>query len=177
MNSAALRLAMRVYRALLIAYPEPFRSECGAEMRRTFEEMQEADADRGVCRLARLFARTVADLLSSASRERSETMVRSGWVLPVGVVVGLGVAWIDSRPRWDDTGITAGILFLACAALGAADPRGAWKCALAVGIWIPLYNILTSGNYGAIPALLIALIGAYAGAGLRFLGFPPPSEG
>ena len=40
---------------------------------------------------------------------------------------------VDSRPGWDDTGITAGLILLACAGLGMAMPERAWLWALLGG--------------------------------------------
>ena len=42
------------------------------------------------------------------------------------LVVGLAIAWNDSRPTWDDTGITAGLLVMAAALFGVVDPRRWW---------------------------------------------------
>jgi hypothetical protein len=30
----------------------------------------------------------------------------------IGVIVGLGIGYVDSRPTWDDAGITAGVVFV-----------------------------------------------------------------
>jgi hypothetical protein len=85
------------------------------------------------------------------------------------VALGLGglITYVDSRPTWDDTGITAAAVFLSCFALGALGPRRPWLWALAVGLWIPLLGILRAHNFGALLALGIAFAGAYAGMGLR----------
>ena len=88
-------------------------------------------------------------------------------VMLCGVAVGLVVAFVDSRPTWDDTGVTAGALLLVTLLLGALAPQRPWAIALAVGIWIPLFGILARGNYGSILALAFAFAGAYAGALLR----------
>ena len=84
-------------------------------------------------------------------------------MLVVALILGALITWVDSRPSWDDTGITAGVLLLVCAGFGAIHPRLAWLWALAVGAWIPLAGIVTAHNYGALLALGIALIGAYLG--------------
>ena len=73
------------------------------------------------------------------------------------------ITWFDSRPGWDDTGITAVVVLGVTALLGFAMPERAWLWALAVGAWIPLWGIVTTQNYGAILALVIAFVGAYAG--------------
>ncbi|HEX9027598.1 MAG TPA: hypothetical protein VF823_00400 [Anaerolineales bacterium] len=86
-----------------------------------------------------------------------------------GAAAGAGIALVDSRPTWDDTGITVLALLAVSGLLGAISPRRAWLWALAVGIWIPLLAILRGGSYGMLVVLLFPLIGAYAGAGLRWL--------
>lgn len=87
------------------------------------------------------------------------------------VAVGFGIAWIDSRPTWDDAGVTAFAIFLTTMIFGGMRPQHAWLSALAVGMWIPLLGVIRSGNYGSVLALVFAFAGAYAGALARkFLG-------
>lgn len=89
-------------------------------------------------------------------------------VLLVGAVAaGLSIAWIDSRPGWDDTSVTAGAVFLVCAALGWMNPKYAWLWALTVGIWIPAAGIVRQGNYGSLLALAFAFAGSFLGAVAR----------
>jgi hypothetical protein len=88
-------------------------------------------------------------------------------------LLGLLLAWVDSRPTWDDTGVLVGMIVLATAVLGAIDPRRPWLWALGVGGWIPLHNLLATGNSASLLALAVALAGAYLGAGLRKLAVQP----
>jgi hypothetical protein len=84
--------------------------------------------------------------------------------------LGLGIALVDASPGWDDTGISAAALFVACFLLGAVRPRHPWLWAVAVGLWIPLLTFARrpeSPNYAALLALAFALAGAYAGAATR----------
>jgi hypothetical protein len=90
-------------------------------------------------------------------------------LLVIAVAAGLGLAWVDSRPNWDDTSILAGAILLACGLMALMGFERPWLLALAVGAWIPLHGILVSRNYGSILALIIAFIGAYGGWGLRLL--------
>jgi hypothetical protein len=90
-------------------------------------------------------------------------------LLVAAIALGLLIAFIDSSPGWDDTGISAGMIFLASALFGAISPERAWLWALAVGSWIPFLSILHQHNYGAFLALAFAFPGAYAGALLRKL--------
>jgi hypothetical protein len=80
--------------------------------------------------------------------------------LAIGVLVG----WVDSRPTWDDTGITVSILLLMSIGFGAAQPRFAWLMALALGIWVPIFGILLTHNSGSLIALAITFFGAFLGA-------------
>ena len=91
----------------------------------------------------------------------------------VAVVLGMLIAYVDARPTWDDTGVTAAAVFVVCGVLGAMSPSRPWVWALAVGSWIPLVGILTSQNYAAILALVVAFVGAYGGMLARHLASPP----
>lgn len=82
----------------------------------------------------------------------------------LAIVVGLIIGWVDSRPTWDDTGLTAAAVFLAAAFFAALTPRRPWLWGLAVGAWIPLFGIIGSHHVGSLLALAIALGGAFAGA-------------
>jgi len=88
-------------------------------------------------------------------------------VLIVGASVGLLIALIDSRPGWDDTGVTAGAIALSACLLALASTSPPWMIALAVGLWVPAYALATTGNWGALLALVFAVGGAYLGAAFR----------
>jgi hypothetical protein len=94
-------------------------------------------------------------------------------LLFAAIAMGLLIARIDSRPTWDDSGITAGMVFLAAAIFGAIRPSWAPVWAVAVGAWVPLFGIVSSQNYGSLLALAPALAGAYAGALARRALAPP----
>ncbi len=82
----------------------------------------------------------------------------------VALIAGLLIGWLDSRPTWDDTGITVGLIVITCILLGLARPQQAWVWALLVGGWVPVLNIVLHHNYGSVLALAFAFVGAYAGA-------------
>ncbi len=94
---------------------------------------------------------------------------RSAAVAAVGLVLtlaaGLAIAWMDTRPNWDDTGITAGALLLTAglAALAGVLP---WVAAiliagpLIVAEWRQL-------NVGMLLVLAMSFAGAIAGAVIR----------
>ncbi|MFY9744863.1 MAG: permease prefix domain 1-containing protein [Acidobacteriaceae bacterium] len=100
------------------------------------------------------------------------------WVLLIAAIgLGLAIAWVDSRPHWDDSGITAGALLLSAGVLGLIGPRRPWLWALAIGMWIPLYLIagqvashtITVGSASYLVILAFPMAGAYAGMGVRRL--------
>ena len=90
------------------------------------------------------------------------------WLLLV--LAGVGIAYVDSRPTWDDAGVTAFSMMLAGAALGFAARRRPWLLALAIGVWIPLHALLQHPSLGSLPMLLVVgfpLAGTYAGVAAR----------
>lgn len=92
------------------------------------------------------------------------------WVrLTAALLMGWLITWVDSQPNWDDTGITVGVIFVATAALGLGLPEKAWLWALAVGGWIPLWGLIVTHNLGAVLALIVAFVGAFAGAAARLI--------
>ena len=92
-------------------------------------------------------------------------------VIVTALATGALAAYVDTRPAWDDAGIMAGALFVAATALSFLRPRMAILIAIAIGGWIPLVEI--SRNSGSILALGVALIGALAGAALRWITARP----
>jgi hypothetical protein len=86
------------------------------------------------------------------------------------LMLGLVIAYIDSRPHWDDAGITAGLMFLSSAIFSTLAPRHPWVWALAIGSWLPLLTIVRSHSAGSALmsiVLLFPLAGAYAGLAVR----------
>jgi hypothetical protein len=91
--------------------------------------------------------------------------MKKSFILSVvlGLILGLTIAWIDSRPNWDDTGISVLLLLAAAMLCGFLASRKPWMIALVVSIWIPLTSICITHNYGGFMALVPGFIGAYAG--------------
>jgi hypothetical protein len=85
----------------------------------------------------------------------------------VAIIIGHIFAYIDSRPNWDDAGVLAISVAIVSAILAYLSPRRPWIWALAVGVWIPLHNLIHNGNFGSILALAFAAVGAYLGAWFR----------
>jgi hypothetical protein len=82
---------------------------------------------------------------------------------------GLALAWMDSRPNWDDTGITVFLVLLAAILFGFLTFKKPWLIALAVSMWIPLLEIMWTHNYGALLAFIPGFAGAYAGYTIKYL--------
>lgn len=108
---------------------------------------------------------SIRTISSMFERERISLMQKI--LLVVAVFSGLFITYVDSRPTWDDTGITAGAILLVCGLIALFGYQRPWLLALAVGAWIPLYGIIYSHNFGTIIALIIAFIGAYGGWAFR----------
>lgn len=85
----------------------------------------------------------------------------------LAMVFGIAIAWIDSRQNWDDTGISVFLLFGAALLCGFMVSQKPWLIALACSIWIPLFSILSTHNYGSLLALIPGFIGAYGGYFVR----------
>ena len=84
------------------------------------------------------------------------------WTL-LAAGLGAAIAYVDSRPNWDDTGITALVILLTWGVFGLFSPSGWWLWAIAVGCWIPLLAIARTQNFASAQALLVALIGGLLG--------------
>ena len=90
-------------------------------------------------------------------------MMRDRLLTGVAVVAGLAIAYVDSRPGWDDTGITAGLLILAAGTAAVVSGRRPWLWAILVGAWTPLIEIATGGSPASLAALIFATAGALVG--------------
>jgi hypothetical protein len=88
-------------------------------------------------------------------------------ILLGSLFAGFLIAWIDARPGWDDTGITAGLIVLVSALFGYINPTRPWIWALTVSSWIPLHAILLKGDFKMLLVTLFGFAGAYLGAAVR----------
>lgn len=88
------------------------------------------------------------------------------WIALAGLalIVGLAIGWNDSRPTWDDTGITVGLLVVAGAIFGIVDPRRWWLWALLVGVGTPLFEFGGEVGSASIAAFVFSGVGAAGGA-------------
>lgn len=101
-------------------------------------------------------------------KERNPLMQKI--LLVSAVLMGLFIAYFDSRPTWDDTGVTVGTILLSSGLLTLLGYRRPWLIALAIGVWMPVYEIYMSHNF-SLPnltlfplfVLFLSSAGAYGG--------------
>jgi len=101
-------------------------------------------------------------------------MARSTQELLAGVsalVLGSMIAWVDTRPNWDDSGVTAGALLLSAAIATALGLRW-WASALLVAFPIVLLEHRSAG-WGVLLILAFAIAGSALGAVFRSMSGSP----
>jgi hypothetical protein len=81
------------------------------------------------------------------------------------LVLGSMIAWVDSRPNWDDTGVTAGALLLSAAVAPALGLRW-WVSALLVAFPIVLLEHRSAG-WAILLILAFTITGSALGAAFR----------
>ena len=81
----------------------------------------------------------------------------------LAVIGGLAIANIDSRPGYDDTGVTAVLLISVAAIAAAIGGTRPWLWAVLVGAWTPIFEISSGGSTGSLLALAFAGAGAAVG--------------
>jgi hypothetical protein len=86
--------------------------------------------------------------------------------------IGLAIGYVDSRPTWDDTGITVSLILLVSAIASWLSGRRPWLWALLVGAWVPLFEIWGNGGVASLIALGVAAVGAVLGYLLRRVAQP-----
>jgi hypothetical protein len=77
----------------------------------------------------------------------------------------IAIAWVDTRPTWDDTGVTAGVLLMVSAVGGLSRLRP-WLAA-AIAVSPLLVAELRGSDLELLFAPVMALVGAYGGPRLR----------
>jgi hypothetical protein len=88
-------------------------------------------------------------------------------LLTTVVAAGFLIGWIDTRPSWDDSGITVAAILAASFIPGILHPSRAWLWALIVGCEVAGFNLIPNGHAGGLMAVPVSFIGAYCGALLR----------
>jgi hypothetical protein len=94
---------------------------------------------------------------------------------PLGLLaaaVGLTIGLVDSRPSWDDTGITMALLLLTSAMAAGVSGRRPWLWALLVGVWVPIFEIAGPAGLASLAALAVAAAGAFGGNALGRVSQP-----
>jgi hypothetical protein len=79
------------------------------------------------------------------------------------LAAGLGIGYVDSRPSWDDTGVTVVLLVAAAAVAAVIAGDRPWVWALLVGAPVPIIEVPASGSLAPLAALACAAIGAGLG--------------
>lgn len=89
--------------------------------------------------------------------------LRDGLLMVIAAAIGLAIGYADSRPTWDDTGITVALLLLSSAIAAGLSGRRPWIWALLVGLGVPLFELRGAGGAVSLVALLITTAGSLAG--------------
>lgn len=84
-------------------------------------------------------------------------------LLILSIIAGSAIGWIDSRPNWDDTGVTVGLIIISTAIMGGIMPEHAWLWGLVTGGIVSAMDIMLAANYGSLLAVAFAISGAYLG--------------
>lgn len=95
------------------------------------------------------------------------TYARAVLAATFALALGAGVAWLDTRPKWDDTGVTAGCLLFAAGVVAVVGVRW-WQAALLVACPLVLVEYRSAG-LGIVVALAFTTAGAAVGSGLAEL--------
>jgi hypothetical protein len=83
--------------------------------------------------------------------------------LAIALVAGIAIGYIDSRPGWDDTGVTAVSLLLVAGVAAFVAGRAPWLVAIAAGIWVGAFEMSFIASGGPVAALALSGIGAAIG--------------
>lgn len=160
-------LSGRLYRRLLVAYPDRFRREYGREMAQIFDDLcREAAQRRGRLGLALIWGHTLQDLASSAVQEHLEEMTAIVSRTQTAVsIVGSGFLLISSLFA------TINILRYEIGIPVPWDPFDPlYRAARAASLHILLDGIILFGPVIALGAFALPLLEFRAGAERSGLG-------
>lgn len=170
-----------LFRVSLLLYPRAFRVAYGREMRQAFEDgLREAALRNGRLAALGIALRYLSDVPFSSVREHWSAADRTAAALwLIAVPLGLFVGYVDSR----NNEVQAAVLLIGVFSFlfGLVVPRRAWRWALAVGGSIPAYYLggqilgvhlppMEPNDWASLIALVPALLGAYAGSFVRWMG-------
>ncbi len=88
-------------------------------------------------------------------------------LLIIAALTGIFIAYVDSRPTWDDAAITALALLLSGAIIGMFVRKRPWLYGIVIGISLPVVGLLTKHDFWMLAVLVIPLAGVYAGRASR----------
>ena len=110
----------------------------------------------------------------NAAVERLSRLIarRDGVLLVAAPAIGLLIGYVDSRPTWNDAGITVSLVLLASALAAGVSGRRPWLWALLIGGWVPLLELRGATGPASLVALVVAGMGACAGYALVRAGAP-----
>jgi hypothetical protein len=92
-------------------------------------------------------------------RGDAPSVARGVAVAALVLCAGLAVAWVDTRPGWDDTGITVSLLALVAGGGTLVGVRP-WLAAILSAAPVVLAEVRS--GWGVLLAVPVALVGAYA---------------
>jgi hypothetical protein len=93
--------------------------------------------------------------------------LRSFLLLAGAIVAGLFIAWVDTGPRWDDTAVTLGAVFLVSTFLGAMADSRPWFFGLVFGVTMAMIELGSGSAAGSGATLLLALVSSLLGGFVR----------
>lgn len=85
-------------------------------------------------------------------------------LLVAALLLGITIACMEVHGSGGGTGFTTGLIFVSTLIFGFLSPKFPLLWAFAVGGWIPLVGLLIVHNPNSVLALIVAMIGACAGA-------------
>jgi hypothetical protein len=103
---------------------------------------------------------------ADATARPRRSFPRGFWIFALALCAGATIAWVDTWPGWDDTGITVGAIFATAAACSLARVSPWWIALLVAG---PVVIAEIANQPANLVALAIAMAGAWAGFAVRRL--------
>ncbi|HEY9165987.1 MAG TPA: hypothetical protein VIS48_07490 [Candidatus Kryptonia bacterium] len=88
-------------------------------------------------------------------------------VLVLSVTAGMLVGYIDSRPTWDDTGITVAAIIGTGLIIGFIERRRSWLWALSIACGFSVFQLNSNHVSVTLAVLAFSLLGTYLGALVR----------
>jgi hypothetical protein len=89
--------------------------------------------------------------------------------LALALALGVLVAYLDSLPGWDDTGLIVMTMLLGGVIFGLLAARRPWLFALVIGLWLPVREIYLTHSLLFLIPFGVPFAGVYAAWGLRRL--------